>query len=189
MAHEARHRRGDAIGSGLISNPRSPSRREPLSDSWQRSGHRRPSPRKCASPALAAPQTRSDCAQHQKELPTARLDLRRHRELRREPGQPIHEPYGGLLGFRPTGAAGHHLSAALAGQPLDGRHDRGRLHDEQLGRPGHDGLDRALARVTGPVGKALRARGSLLALRRSAAVDAWAAVCVDGRVGVDRLIA
>ena len=133
--------------------------------------------------------TLSDCAQHQKELPTACLDLRCNRELRREPGQPIHEPYGGLLGFRPTRAAGHHLSAALAGQPLNGRHDRGRLHDEQVRRPGHDRLDRALARVAGPVRKALHGRGSLLALRRSAAVDAWTAGRVDGRVGVDRLIA
>jgi len=88
-----------------------------------------------------------------------------------------------------AGAASHHLSAALPGQPLDGRHDRSRLHDRQLRRPGHDGLDRALARVAGPVRKALRTHGSLLALRRSAAVDAWASVCVDRCVGVDRLIA
>jgi len=132
---------------------------------------------------------RSDAAQHEEELPAARLDLRRHRQVRREPGQPIQQPFGRFLGVRPTGAAGHHLSAALAGQPINRRHDRSRFHHEQLRRPGHDGLDRTLARVAGPVRKALSARGSLLALRRSAAVDAWAAICVDGCAGVDRLIA
>ena len=132
---------------------------------------------------------RSDRLQHQQELAAAGLDLGCHREIWREPGQPIDQPPARFLGIRTAWAAAHHLAAALAVQPFDARHDRRGVDDEQVRRPGHDGPDRALTRVARPVRKALGPRGCLLALRPGATVEAGAKAGVDRSVGIDRLIA
>ena len=88
------------------------------------------------------------------------------------------------VGQRPTTSR-----PPLRRQPLDGRDDRGRVDDEQVRRPGDDRLDRSLLGVAGAVREPLGTRRRLLALGGGAAVDARAAVGVDGRVRVDRLVA
>ena len=97
-------------------------------------------------------------AQHQEELAAAGLDARRDPQVRREPREAVLEPRRGLVPVGPRRAATDDLTAALARQPLDGRHDRRGLDDEQRRRPRHHRLDRALAGVAGPVRQPLGAR-------------------------------